>query len=117
MVQVGVGGKTIVTSAVSMLILFIVILFAGSLFEALPKAVLGSIIVVALKSMLLQVYDLPQFYKRDKLDGALWLFVFLSTVLLSIDLGLYIGIGANLILLIYRSYATTLEEVLLSSYM
>ena len=111
MVQVGVGGRTLVTSAVSMSLLVIVILFAGALFESLPKAILAAIIVVALKSMLLQVYDLPRFYRRDRLDGALWTFVFLATVLMDIDLGLYAGIVANLILLVYRSYATTLVEV------
>ena len=109
-VQVGVGGRTLVTSAISMCLLIVIILTAWG-FEALPKAILAAIIVVALKSMLLQVYDLPKFYKRDKLDGALWIFTFIATVLMDIDLGLYAGTGANLILLVYRSYATTLEEV------
>ena len=59
----------------------------------------------------IQVHDLPKFYKRDRLDGALWMFVFMATILLDIDLGLYAGIGANLLLLVYRGYATTLEEV------
>ena len=111
MVQVGVGGRTLVTSAVSASLLVIVVLSIGHLFEELPKAILAAIIVVALKGMLLQVYDFPKFYKRDRLDGALWMFVFWATILLDIDLGLYAGIGANLLLLVYRGYATTLEEV------
>jgi MFS superfamily sulfate permease-like transporter len=111
MVQVGVGGKTLVTSAISMGLLVIVILVAGPLFEALPKAILASIIIVALKSMLLQVYDLPKFYKRDLVDGALWVFVFLATILLDIDYGLYVGIAANLLLLVYRGYDASLTEV------
>ena len=117
MVQVGVGGRTLITSAVSMTLLIGVVLSVGALFEELPKAILAAIIVVALKGMLLQVHDLPKFYKRDKLDGALWMFVFLATILLDIDLGLYAGIGANLLLLVYRGYATTLEEVGPNSYL
>ena len=111
MVQVGVGGRTLVTSAVSMSLLTVVVLSVGHLFEELPKAILAAIIVVALKGMLLQVHDLPKFWKRDRLDGALWMFAFTATILLDIDLGLYAGIGANLLLLVYRGYATTLEEV------
>ena len=37
MVQVGVGGRTLVTSAVSASLLIIVVLSIGSLFEELPK--------------------------------------------------------------------------------
>ena len=111
MVQVGVGGKTLVTSGISMFLLIFVILFAGPLFAALPKAVLASIIVVALKSMLLQIYDFPKFAKRDFLDGCLWGATFLATILLDIDLGLYVGIALNLLLLVYRGYDASVHEV------
>ena len=66
------------------------------------QAVLGSIIVVALKSMLFQYEDMPKFWKRSRLDGLLWIGSFLATVILDIDTGLVVGIALNLLLLIYR---------------
>ena len=67
-----------------------------------PQAVLASVIVVALKSMLFQYEDMPKFWKRSKLDGLLWIASFLATVILDIDSGLVLGIALNLLLLIYR---------------
>jgi len=55
------------------------------------QAVLASIIVVALRSVLLQVLDLPAFWRLSKTDGMLWLCVFFSVVLIDIDYGLLIG--------------------------
>ena len=67
--------------------------------------------MAALKSMLLQCYDLPKYFKKDFLDGCLWSFVFLATILLDIDLGLYVGIAANLLLLVVRGYGSSIDEV------
>ena len=64
--QVSVGGRTQLTSAVSVSFLSVVILFAGPLFATLPKAVLSSIIVVALKGMLLQYHDFKKFWSKSK---------------------------------------------------
>jgi MFS superfamily sulfate permease-like transporter len=47
--------------------------------------------VVALRSVLLQVLDLPAFWRLSKTDGMLWLCVFFSVVLIDIDYGLLIG--------------------------
>jgi solute carrier family 26, other len=55
------------------------------------QAVLASIIVVALRSVLLQILDLPAFWRLSRTDGLLWLAVFLSVVVIDIDYGLLIG--------------------------
>ena len=52
---------------------------------------LASIIIVALRSVLLQVCDLPAFWRLSRADGALWICVFLSVVVIDIDYGLLIG--------------------------
>ena len=52
--------------------------------------------------MFMQVYDLPKYWKRDILDGLLWLGTFIAVILLDIDSGLYVGIALNVCLLCYR---------------
>jgi MFS superfamily sulfate permease-like transporter len=55
------------------------------------QAVLASIIVVALRSVLLQICDLPSFWRLSRADGILWVCVFLSVVVIDIDYGLLVG--------------------------
>jgi solute carrier family 26 protein len=64
--------------------------------EALLQCVLASIIVVALKGMLLQAKDLPSFWRLSKLDGLVWIITFLTVVLVDIDYGLLVGLGLSL---------------------
>ena len=67
--------------------------------------------MVALKGMLLQVEDLPKFYRKSKWDALLWVLTFIAVVLLDIDSGLLIGIILNLLLLIYRGIKNEATEV------
>lgn len=96
LVQETVGGKTQLTSLISCLILLAVMLWIGPFFEPLPRCILASIIVVALKGMLLQAKDLPSFWRLSKLDGLVWIITFLTVVLVDIDYGLLVGLGLSL---------------------
>ncbi|KAL3278616.1 hypothetical protein HHI36_016156 [Cryptolaemus montrouzieri] len=113
-IQQSVGGKTQITSVVSCSLLLIILLFIGPLFEPLPRCVLASIIVVALKGMLMQVKDFFKFIKLSKLDGTVWLVTFLTTVIVSIDLGLLIGVAMSLIsimILEFKPYICLLGNI------
>eukprot|EP00095_Tigriopus_kingsejongensis_P012577 maker-scaffold298_size217389-snap-gene-1.14 protein:Tk12577 transcript:maker-scaffold298_size217389-snap-gene-1.14-mRNA-1 annotation:"solute carrier family 26 member 10-like isoform x3" len=110
-VQVAVGGRTQLTSVVSVIILVVVIMTAEELFYALPKAVLSAIILVALKNMLMQFHDFPKFYRNSKLDAVIWGVTFIAVIVLDIDTGLIIGIVVALLALVYRSFAASIEEV------
>ena len=59
----------------------------------------------------MQVYDLPKFASRSKLDGLLWIACFLATIIMDIDTGLVIGIALSLLLLLYRSIAVGVDEL------
>ncbi|GFG31126.1 hypothetical protein Cfor_12776, partial [Coptotermes formosanus] len=96
LVQETVGGKTQLTSLISCLILLAVMLWIGPFFEPLPRCILASIIVVALKGMLLQAKDMPSFWRLSKLDGLVWIITFLTVVLVDIDYGLLVGLGLSL---------------------
>lgn len=57
---------------------------------------LASIIVVALKGMLMQVKDFFKFWKISRLDAVVWMATFLAVVIVSIDVGLVVGIAFSL---------------------
>ncbi|XP_013394220.1 solute carrier family 26 member 6 [Lingula anatina] len=103
LVQETTGGKTQVASLVSCLFIFIVILFAGSLFRTLPRCVLASIVIVALKGMFLQVKDLNRLWRISKFDFAIWTVTFLAVVLLNVDWGLIVGVGFSLVTVVFRT--------------
>lgn len=66
------------------------------------QCVLASIIVVALKGMLMQVKQFFQFWRMSHLDAAVWLVTFLSVVIFSIDIGLLVGITLSLACIFIR---------------
>ena len=91
----GVGGKTQVYGIFSSILILVVILFLGPLFKTLPnvkkkkfkqlnlfiysknqndkKACLAAIIVVALKSLILEVRIFPKLLKKSKIEAVSYL--------------------------------------------
>ncbi|KAJ1528690.1 hypothetical protein ONE63_007083 [Megalurothrips usitatus] len=102
MIQLKVGGKTQLASFFSCIILLFVLLFVGPLFEPLPNCVLASIVVVALKGMLMQVKDLFQAWRHSHADALVWLGSFLGVVILDIDYGLGLGVSFSLLTLVIK---------------
>ncbi|KAK0090530.1 hypothetical protein PV325_012584 [Microctonus aethiopoides] len=114
LIQQTVGGKTQIASIVSCTILLIILLWIGPFFEALPRCVLASVIMVALKGMLMQAKQLTRFWKLSKLDGIVWIVTVLTVVLVSIDVGLLAGLItslASILLLSIKPYVCLLGHV------
>lgn len=113
-IQEQTGGKTQIASLVSASLILLVILFIGPVFEVLPRCVLSSIIVVALKAMLFQVLNVKKFYRQDPLEAITWIVTFLTVVLIDIDIGLLCGVAMSLFSLYMRgmrNYSCTLGVV------
>ncbi|XP_077369630.1 solute carrier family 26 member 6-like [Festucalex cinctus] len=103
LVQESTGGKTQVAGLISSIIVLITVLKIGALFEALPKAVLSTIVFVNLKGMFKQFTDVPMLWKTNKVDLLVWLVTFTSTILLNLDLGLAVSIGFSMLTVIFRT--------------
>lgn len=101
-IQHTVGGKTQIASLVSCGILVVILLWIGSFFEPLPKAVLASIIIISLKGLLWQSKELFAFWRLSMIDGIIWLATFLSVVLIAIDIGLMVGICLSVLTLLIK---------------
>lgn len=72
------------------------------LYVFLLQCVLASVIVIALKGMLMQVQQFFQFWKMSHLDAAVWMVTFLTVVIISIDIGLLVGIILSLACIFIR---------------
>lgn len=66
------------------------------------QCVLASVIVVALKGMLMQIGQLKDFWKLSRLDAAVWLATFLAVIIVAIDVGLLVGIVLSLACIFIR---------------
>lgn len=103
LIQQTVGGRTQIASIISCLILLTILLWIGPFFEPLPRCVLASIIVVALKGMFMQVNQLAKFWKLSKYDAAIWVVTFLIVALVNIDIGLLAGLLLSLGIILLQS--------------
>lgn len=103
LVQESTGGKTQVAGVISSILVLIIVLKIGALFEDLPKAVLSTIVFVNLKGMFKQFTDVPQLWRTNKVDLLVWLVTFVSTILLNLDLGLAVSIGFSMLTVIFRT--------------
>ncbi|CAB3371983.1 Hypothetical predicted protein [Cloeon dipterum] len=91
MVLRGVGGRTQFTGLIASFLIVIILLWIADFFEPLPRAILAAIIIVALRKILIQVFDLPVFWRRSRADGIVWIIVFLIVVIVDVDVGLGVG--------------------------
>ncbi|XP_049341564.1 solute carrier family 26 member 6 [Astyanax mexicanus] len=103
MVQISTGGKTQVAGALSAIVMLVILLWIGSLFEDLPKAVLAAIIYVNLHGMMKQFADIPSLWRSNKVDMLVWLVTFVLTLLLNPDLGLAASIAFSMLTVIFRT--------------
>ena len=114
MVHDSVGGRTQVASIFSSLLVLLVVVAIGPLFQSLPNSVLAAIIIMALKPMFWQLKQLPWFWKVNKYDFTIWLVTWLSVVILDITYGLVIGIIFSVFIVIIQSQRTKGEELKLA---
>ncbi|XP_048774241.1 prestin-like isoform X2 [Ostrea edulis] len=113
-VQDSAGGRTQVTSVFSASLVLVVIILIGPLFESLPNCVLSSIIMVALRSMFLQVLELKNLWKVSRYDCVIWVVTFLAVVILYVDLGLWVGLIFSFLTVVVRTQcakAVSLQKI------
>ncbi|XP_069621213.1 prestin [Ranitomeya imitator] len=106
LVQESTGGNTQIAGLLSSLMVLVVILFVGYLFEPLPQTVLAAIVMVNLKGMFKQFADIPQLWRTSRLELAIWVVSFLASVSLGLDYGLLVAVAFAIITVIYRTQSS-----------
>lgn len=95
------GANTPLAAVVSALLVGITLIFLTPLFYFLPKAILASIILVAITGLVDLAYA-RQLWKENKIEFALLLVTFLVTLAFSMVPGIVTGIVLSILILLYR---------------
>ncbi|XP_061662813.1 prestin isoform X2 [Syngnathoides biaculeatus] len=103
LVQESTGGKTQIAGLLGSLLVLLVIVAIGFVFEPLPQTALAAIIMVNLLGMFKQFRDIPALWRTSKIELAIWLVTFVASVLLGLDYGLLSAIAFALLTVIYRT--------------
>ncbi|KAL2091244.1 hypothetical protein ACEWY4_013507 [Coilia grayii] len=103
LVQESTGGKTQMAGVSSAVIVLVTVLKLGPLFQELPKAVLAAIVIVNLKGMFKQYYDMVTLWRSNKIDLLVWMVTWVSTLLLNLDMGLGASVAFALLTVIFRT--------------
>ncbi|XP_076861555.1 prestin isoform X2 [Brachyhypopomus gauderio] len=103
LVQESTGGKTQIAGFLASLLVLLVIVAIGFVFQPLPQTVLAAVIMVNLLGMFKQVRDIPALWKTSKIELAVWVVSFVASVLLGLDYGLLVAMAFAIVTVIYRT--------------
>lgn len=92
LVKESTGCQTQLSSLVTALVLLLVLLVIAPLFYSLQKCVLAVIIVVNLRGALRKFRDVPQMWRVNRIDAAVWLVTMATSALVNTELGLLVGV-------------------------
>lgn len=96
------GAHTPLASIISAVLVALTLLFLTPLFYHLPHAILASVIMVAVSSLIDFKYAIKLF-KENKLEFLLLIVTFLVTLNFSMVPGIVTGVVASILILLYRS--------------
>ncbi|XP_048864009.1 prestin-like isoform X2 [Brienomyrus brachyistius] len=103
LVQEGTGGKTQIAGLLASIVVLIVVLAIGFVFQPLPQTALAAIVMVNLMGMFRQLRDIPSMWRTSRIELAIWVVAFIASVLLGLDYGLLVALGFAILTVIYRT--------------
>ncbi|KAM8942491.1 solute carrier family 26 member 10-like isoform 1-T1 [Lycaon pictus] len=68
-----------------------------------PKAVLACINISSMRQMFFQMQELPQLWRISRMDFAVWMVTWVAVVILSVDLGLAVGVVFSMMTVVCRT--------------
>jgi len=104
------GAKTGMSSIISALLIILTLLFLTPLFYYLPKAILASLIMVAV-SGLIDIKEARYLWKADRSDFWMLVATFLATLILGIEQGIGVGVLLSLAVIIFQTTRPHIAEL------
>jgi sulfate transporter 4 len=97
-----VGGKTALSGMVTALIMLLTLVLLTPALVNLPKFCLGAIVISSVMN-LFAYKEAMHLWHVKKSDFACWVFAFLGTIFLGVQLGLIIAISLSLLIVVYET--------------
>ena len=110
LVNFSAGANTGLASIITALLIGLVLLFFTPLFFYLPKAVLAAIIAVAVVGII-DLRTAVQMWRYSKVDTTSLVATFLSVLILGVELGIAVGVGASVLLFLWRTSKPRVVEL------
>jgi SulP family sulfate permease len=96
------GAKTGMASIISAILIVLTLLFLTPLFYYLPKAILASVIMVAVFG-LIDLKEPVRLWKMDRSDFWMLVITFFGTLILGIEMGIGVGVALSLGMIIFET--------------
>ncbi|MEX0769652.1 MAG: sulfate permease [Balneolaceae bacterium] len=96
------GTRTPLSNVICACLIGLTLLFLTPLFYFIPIPILAAIIIVSTLSII-NIRELFYLFRTKQEDGYIAIFTFSSVLLIGIQEGILLGIGASLIVVLYRS--------------
>ncbi|XP_078305877.1 solute carrier family 26 member 10-like isoform X1 [Panthera onca] len=77
--------------------------WGSQLASSAPKAVLACINISSMRQMFFQMQELPQLWRISRMDFAVWMVTWVAVVILSVDLGLAVGVVFSMMTVVCRT--------------
>ncbi|XP_023117813.1 sulfate anion transporter 1 [Amphiprion ocellaris] len=103
MVKDSTGCQTQVSSLISAVVVLLVLLVFAPFFYSLQKCVLACIIIVSLRGALRKFKDVPAKWRASRNDAIVWLVTMSATALISVELGLLVGVVFSMSCIIFKT--------------
>lgn len=104
------GAKTGMAAVISAALIIITLLFLTPLFYNLPKAMLASVIMVAVFG-LIDIKEPKELWKTDRSDFWMLIATFLGTLALGVEQGIGIGVILSLAMIIFQTTRPHVAEL------
>ncbi|MGF1670480.1 MAG: SulP family inorganic anion transporter [Balneolaceae bacterium] len=104
------NAKTPLTNIFTALVIITTLLFLTPVFYYLPMPVLAGIIIVSVFG-LIDLKEIEFLLKTKKSEGGIAIFTFLSTILIGIQEGILLGVGASMLLMLYKASRPSVAEL------
>ncbi|ULU10136.1 hypothetical protein L3Y34_014453 [Caenorhabditis briggsae] len=103
MMQVKCGTKSQLSTIISSCVLVLFVMGASGTIQHLPKPVLASIVVVAMKDLYIQIFTCSALRYKNFVDYLIFAATFISVIVLNVNFGLIIGVVFELLTVVLRS--------------
>lgn len=102
--------KTPLNNVFTAIVILTTLLFLTFVFYYLPMPILAAIIIVSVYG-LVDIEEIKFLIRTRKSEGSIAIFTFLSTLLVGIQEGILLGIGASMLLMLYKISRPSVAEL------